>query len=142
MVLSDILFENRALHQPQDRHPDHRRRVSGGDGHPRAKTQVKIGRSQNDRHDQADQHRAERELPHVGLLGHVRLELLSGCGRSHASRDLTFSLIDLPSTILPFSLACAAFITTPICLTEVTPVSARASAMADSISASPAAAGR
>src|SRR5580698_3291417 len=50
------------------------------------------------------------------------------------NRARTFSLSALPSTRLPASLACAAFITRPICFCEVAPVSASACPMASSIS--------
>ena len=134
----DVLFEQRALHQPQQRHADHRRRVGGGDGHARLQAQVGVGRAQHGGHHQAEQHRAQGELAHVGLVRHVGPEFLFGLRGRHWSCDLTFSLSAFPSTVLPASLACAAFITTPICLIEVTPVSASAAAMAASISASPA----
>ncbi len=57
------------------------------------------------------------------------------------SRARTFSLSSLPSTRLPASFAWAAFITTPICFTVVTPVSSTAATTAASISSSVASAG-
>src|SRR5690242_1540870 len=54
----------------------------------------------------------------------------------------TRSLSALPSTVLPCSTALEAFTTAPICLTEFAPVSAMALAMAASISAALAPAGR
>src|SRR5258707_7293421 len=73
------------------------------------------------------------------------LAKIGKCGDCHrilyVNLARTFSLRAFPSTRLPASLACVAFITTPICLADVTPVSASAAAMAASISASDGAAG-
>ena len=45
-----VLFQNRALHQPQNGHADHRRRIGGRDGHAGAQTQVQVGGAQDHGH--------------------------------------------------------------------------------------------
>ncbi len=84
----NVLFQDRALHQPQYRHADDCRGISGGDGHAGAQAQIGIGRAQNDGHDQAEQHRPKGELRHGGVVGNIRTELLlrQRCGRTHEQR--------------------------------------------------------
>src|SRR5918994_1503021 len=73
----------------------------------------------------------------------VSASLLSMISRpkNYPSFDRTLSLRAFPSTRLPASLACAAFITAPICFADVAPVSAIAAATALSKSSSVADAG-
>ena len=134
----DILFENASAAQSEHGHANHRRRISGRDGLAGAQAQVGVGRPQHHRHHQPQQQRAPGQLAHLHVFRHERPVL----GGHHWRCDLTFSLRALPSTVLPARRACAAFITTPICLREVTPVSANAAATASSNSAAVAAAGR
>src|ERR1035437_1948640 len=135
----DILFQDRALAKPQNGHADYRRRIRGRDSLAGAQTQVCVGGAQHDAHHQAEQHRSPGELSHLHAFGYEGLELR---GRRHESLDLTLSLSAFPSTVFPVSFACTAFITTPICLMEVAPVSAMAAARAASTSSSLAPAGR
>src|ERR1039457_3996886 len=88
---------------------------------------------------QAEQYRPPGELSHLHAFGYEGLELRRG---RHESLDLTLSLSALPSTVFPANFACAAFMTRPICLREVAPVSAKAASMAASISSTLAPAGR
>ena len=134
----DVLLQDGAFDQAQHRHADDRGRISGGDGLAGAQTEIRIGRAQNHGHRQAQQNGARRQLAHFDVFRHER-PVFDG---RHCSRALTFSLSDFPSTVLPASFAWAAFMTTPICFNEVTPVSESAAAIAASISASVAPAGR
>ncbi len=71
----DVLLEDGALAQLQHGHADDGGRIGGGNGHARAQAQVGVGGAQDHGHDQAQQHGAEGELPHLGLLGNVRTML-------------------------------------------------------------------
>ena len=73
----EVLLQDGAAHGAQHRHPDHRRRIGRGDRHPRLEAQVRVGRAEHHAHHQADDQRADRELRHVGVRGHVGLERLA-----------------------------------------------------------------
>src|SRR4029077_15823835 len=117
------------------------RGIGGGDGLAGLESQVCVGGAQHDAQHQAEQDRSPGKLTHLHALRYEGLELRLLRGR-HESLDLTLSLSDFPSTVFPVSFDCTAFITTPICLMEVAPVSAIAAAIAASISSSLAPAGR
>src|SRR5205823_5944244 len=97
--------------------------------------QVCVCRAEDYAQHQPEEQGANRELLHLHRFGNER-------NMFHERRALTLSLNDFPSTVFPVSRACVAFITTPICFSEVTPVSASASPIAASISSSVAPAGR
>ena len=63
-----VLFEDGALHELDEGHPDDRRGVGGGDGHAGLQPEVGIGGAEHHGHDEADEHRPQGELPHV-LVG-------------------------------------------------------------------------
>ena len=62
----------RSPEQPQHGHPDDGGRVRGGDGHAGAQAQVRVGRAEDDAHDQAQDEGPHREFALVGRVGHVR----------------------------------------------------------------------
>src|SRR6185312_6827282 len=128
----DVLFEDRSLPQPQHSHADHRRRICGGNCLAGTQSEICVRRSQNYGHRQTQQHRPPGELLHLDFVGNEGLVL----GWGHWSLAFTLSLNIFPSIVLPASFACAAFITTPICLSDVAPVSENAASIAASISAS------
>ncbi len=66
-----LLEDGAALEQPEHRHADDGGRVSGGNRHPRAQSEVRVGRAQDDAHEQAQDERAQRELALIGRVGHV-----------------------------------------------------------------------
>ena len=133
----DILLENSAvLKEAKYRHADDRGRVGGGDRLARLQTEVGVSGAKYDAHYEAEQDRPQREFLHL----HCRWDKRLVC--AHESLAFTFSLSILPSIVFPASFACAAFITRPICFTDVAEVSASAASTAAWISSSVAEAGR
>src|SRR5262249_16329758 len=125
--------------------PDYRGGIRCGDRLSGAQSQICIGRAEYHAHHQSEQHGAERELLHLDVRrdeGLVRTCRGRSGGWGHARRAFTFAPRILPSTGLPASFACAAFITSPICFAVVAPVSAMAASTAAFRSSSLAAAGR
>jgi len=70
----EVLLEDRAAADAQQRHADDRRRVGRGDRHAGAQAQVGVGRPQDDAHAAAEQQRPHRELGHRRVGRHERPE--------------------------------------------------------------------
>ena len=70
----DVLFEQRAFHQLQQRHADDGGWVGGGDGHTCFQAQIRVRRAQYGREHQAQEDRAKGELAHLHVFGDIRLE--------------------------------------------------------------------
>jgi len=73
---SDVLFQDRALHEPQYRHSDDGGGIGSGDGHAGAKAEVGVSGAENDRHDQAEKHGADGKLCHWCVVRDERPERL------------------------------------------------------------------
>ena len=83
----EVFLQERPLHHAQDRHADDRRRIGGGNRHPRPKAQVRVGRPQDDAHRETQDERPDGELTHVGVHGNVGLVFQVGHAASQFDPD-------------------------------------------------------
>ncbi len=83
-----VFFQQRSLHEPQQRHADDRGRIGRGNRHACFQPKIGVGGAQDPGHQQTEDHGSESKLAHLHICRHIGSEFRFLIGILHGKPSL------------------------------------------------------